>query len=72
MKAEGYFVSYTVVNVADYGVPQRRKRLILLASRMKKIALIDATHQQYVTVREAIGSLPPIAAGKKNEKDALH
>jgi len=72
LKAEGYFVSYTVVNVADYGVPQRRKRLILLASRMKKIALIDATHQQYVTVREAIGSLPPIAAGKKNEKDALH
>ncbi len=72
LKAEGYFVSYKVVNVADYGVPQRRKRLILLASRIKKIELMDATHNQYVTVREAIGNLPPVAAGEKNETDMLH
>lgn len=72
LKTEGYFVSHKVVNVADYGVPQRRKRLILLASRIKEIALIDATHQQYATVREAIGNLPPIAAGEKNENDILH
>lgn len=72
LKSEGYFVDYKVVNAADYGVPQRRKRLILLASRLKKIALIDATHEKYVTVREAIGNLPPIAAGEKNNADRLH
>lgn len=60
MKDEGYFVTYKVVNVADYGVPQRRKRLILLASRIKEIKLLDATREQYVTVRDAIGNLPPI------------
>jgi len=72
LQAEGYFVSYKVVNVADYGVPQRRKRLILLASRIKEVALIDATHQRYVTVREAIGGLPPITAGERNNVDRLH
>jgi DNA (cytosine-5)-methyltransferase 1 len=72
LKSEGYFVDYKVVNAADYGVPLRRKRLILLASRLKKIALIDATHEKYVTVREAIGNLPPIAAGEKNNADRLH
>lgn len=72
LKEEGYSVSYQVVNVADYGVPQRRKRLILLASRIGKIELLEATHEQHVTVREAIGSLPPIAAGAKNEQDRLH
>ena len=41
-----YIVNYQVVNVANYGVPQRRKRLILLASRRKEIKLIDATHQK--------------------------
>ena len=34
-----YIVNYQVVNVANYGVPQRRKRLILLASRRKEIKL---------------------------------
>lgn len=31
----GYNVTYKVVNAADYGVPQRRKRLLLLASKKK-------------------------------------
>lgn len=72
LKSEGYHVTYKVVNVADYGVPQRRKRLILLASRIKEINLMDATHQNHKTVREAIGNLPPIAAGMQNRNDRLH
>jgi DNA (cytosine-5)-methyltransferase 1 len=72
LKTECYFVSYKVINVADYGVPQRRKRLILLASRINRIALIEATHHQHVTVREAIGGLPPVVAGAKNGIDRLH
>lgn len=67
-----YKVTYTVINAADYGVPQRRKRLLLLASRIKKIQLINPTHQQPVTVRQVIGNLPPIAAGEQNENDSLH
>ena len=50
-----YKVTYKVVNAADYGVPQRRKRLLLLASRIKKIEFIEPTHKEVVTVREVIG-----------------
>lgn len=68
----GYYVTYHVINAADYGVPQRRKRLLLLASKKKKIEFIAPTHQQPVTVREAIGNLPPIGAGEDNSNDRLH
>ena len=72
LKSENYKVNYQIVNVADYGVPQRRKRLILLASRRKEVVLLTATHNEHVTVRNAIGMLPPIIAGAANEMDPLH
>ena len=67
-----YYVTYQVVNAADYGVPQRRKRLLLLASKKKKICFIEATHPKAVTVKETIGELPRISAGQKNTNDNLH
>lgn len=67
-----YHITYKVVNAADYGVPQRRKRLLLLASKMKKIKFIEPTHLRPVTVRQIIGELPPIEAGVENKIDNLH
>lgn len=54
----GYRITYGVLDAADYGVPQRRKRMILLAGKFGKInfALPEARKR---TVREAIGHLPP-------------
>lgn len=74
LKSEKYIVNYQIVNVADYGVPQRRKRLILLASRAprKEVKLLEPTHNHYVTVRDSIGNLPEIAAGEQNNNDPLH
>lgn len=72
LKAENYIVNYTVVNVADYGVPQRRKRLILLASRRKKVKLLTPTHEKNVTVADAIRNLPKVEAGHRDETDPLH
>lgn len=72
LKKQKYNVTYKVVNAADYGVPQRRKRLLLLASKKKNIAFIEPTHNQPVTVREAIGNLPLIGAGESNDIDRLH
>lgn len=67
-----YNVTYKVINAANYGVPQRRKRLLLLASKIKKISFINPTHTEPVTVRQTIGNLQPIAAGETNENDNLH
>lgn len=72
LKNTGYFVTYKVVNAADYGVPQRRKRLLLLASKKKEIHFIKPTHIQPVTVRNVIGRLPAVAAGMVNTNDNLH
>jgi len=70
----GYAVDVNRVFCPDYGIPQTRKRLVLLASRFGSISLIHATHDKshYVTVRDAIGNLKPIAAGETDKDDPLH
>lgn len=57
LEKHGYQVTYGVVNVADFGVAQRRRRLILLASILGKPQLSKPT-SGVVTVQEAIGRLP--------------
>ena len=72
LEDEDYNVTYKVVNAADYGVPQRRKRLLLLASKRGKIKFIEPTHENVVTVRDVIANLPQVEAGAKNPNDNLH
>ncbi|WP_371380928.1 DNA cytosine methyltransferase [Sporomusa aerivorans] len=70
----GYYVSWKIVYCPDYGVPQSRRRLVLLASKLGEISLIDPqyTPETYLTVRDTIGNLPPIDAGQSFEEDPLH
>jgi DNA (cytosine-5)-methyltransferase 1 len=74
MEKNGFYVSYKVVNCADYGVPQKRNRLVLLASKLGPIELISPTHkpENYKTVKDTIGKLPKIKAGETDGKDSLH
>lgn len=74
LESENYHVSYQVVYCPDYGIPQTRKRLVLLASRFGEIELIAPTHTKdnYVTVRDTIGNLPPLHAGEQCPTDGLH
>ncbi|WP_223269890.1 DNA cytosine methyltransferase [Nostoc sp. 'Peltigera membranacea cyanobiont' 213] len=39
LEQEGYSVNYSVVNMADFGLPQARRRLVLVASRGFRVAL---------------------------------
>ena len=74
LKDEGYNVTYQLVFCPEYGVPQTRKRLVLLASRLGEINLIPKTHHKdnYITVRDVIGNLPPLNAGESSNSDFLH
>ena len=71
---EKYHVTYQVVYCPDYGIPQTRKRLVLLASQLGEIKLIPPTHNKtnYVTVQDVIRDLPPLNAGDSCPKDSLH
>jgi DNA (cytosine-5)-methyltransferase 1 len=74
LEAEGFYVEYKIVNCADYGVPQQRNRLVLLASKFGPISLIKPTTPagKQNTVRKAISNLPELAAGDTCPGDPLH
>lgn len=68
-----YQYEYRIVDFSEYGVPQKRQRLVLLASRLGKISLIQPTHKnKKITVRDAIGKLESIKAGQASKTDPLH
>jgi DNA (cytosine-5)-methyltransferase 1 len=69
----GYRTWWQVVECASIGVPQTRKRLVLLASRLGSTNLELLREQtQQTTVRETIGLLPPLKAGERDPQDGLH
>jgi DNA (cytosine-5)-methyltransferase 1 len=68
-----YSYKYEIVDVSEYGVPQKRKRLVLLASKFGEIELIKRTHKnKKVTVRDVIKTLEPIKDGETSASDLLH
>lgn len=73
LKNLNYFVDFGVVFCPRYGVPQNRRRLVLLASVFGEIRLPLPTHNiEYPTVRQAIATLPALTAGGTDPKDILH
>jgi DNA (cytosine-5)-methyltransferase 1 len=70
----GYTVRHQVVECSSYGVPQARKRLVLLASKLGDIELVSPVGwaTDNATVHTAISGLPPLAAGERDPTDALH
>ncbi len=74
LKKVGYCVWYKIVYAPDYGIPQKRKRLVLLASKLGNIEILQPTHtpDNYVTVKEAIGHLEKITSGGFSKKDFIH
>ncbi|GAA4402814.1 DNA cytosine methyltransferase [Tsukamurella soli] len=70
---DGYSVKWTIVEAVRIGVPQTRKRLVLLASKMGDCSLeIPQRGTRAKTVRQAIGRLRPIDAGQADPLDRLH
>ncbi len=74
LQTRGYHIWADIVFCPDYGIPQTRQRLVLLASKIGRIKLISPTHtpETYKNVEETIGHLPPISHGEKSKQDPLH
>lgn len=74
VEAAGYHIAVKILGMADYGTPQSRYRTVLIAARDFIPTLPEPvlSPDQYRTVRDAIGSLPPLKAGGKDPNDPMH
>lgn len=68
----GYRVSYRVMNAADFGVPQNRKRIIFIGNRLgiDNVAVIEEIYKsikdvETTTLKDAIADLPSLSALRK-------
>lgn len=68
----GYQLHWTVAKCEEFGVPQKRRRLVVIASRSGKLQPLSPTHSAAFSVRDAIGKLPKLRAGETDPKDPLH
>ncbi len=63
----GYEVKCTILNSADYGVPQIRKRVIFIGSRISNNILFPkVTHTKHKTVKEYLDDLPILNSGEES------
>lgn len=74
LEDSGYAVSTSIVKCADYGIPQARTRLVLLASLLGQIELRarDPKRDKRRTVRQVIGRMEKLSDGQVSQSDALH
>jgi DNA (cytosine-5)-methyltransferase 1 len=71
LKFNDYNIAYSVLNAKDYGVPQNRRRLVLIASNSHRVSLPEKSNGpgfiDYTTVRSTISKYPPISAGSSHD-----
>ena len=74
LRGAGYIVRWMIANCLDFGVPQNRFRLVLIGSKHGEPNLPECTHSSddYVTVSQTIGNMPPLTAGQVDAVDRLH
>lgn len=80
LESLGYRCQWDVLDAADYGVPQRRRRLLVIGSKMVEATLPSPSHAAdganelppHRTVRDAIGTLRHLERGERDPADPLH
>jgi len=67
-KKLGYKIDCEFLNAADYGVPQKRKRLFIIGNRLGfENKFPGKTVNDHKTVGEEIGRLPQLSSGEASE-----
>jgi DNA (cytosine-5)-methyltransferase 1 len=76
LREVGYDVEAKVLPALDFGVPQMRKRLVIVAAKSGKAPLPAPTHgpglEKPTTVRDWISDLPELGAGQTHPDDLDH
>lgn len=73
---ESYVYDHDVINANYHGVPQKRKRYLLIATRINEIINLPENEEtEHLTVRNFIGNhnrFPVVEDGHKDETDFMH
>ena len=75
LKEQDYEIAWRILDCRLYGVPQTRKRIALIASKLGVPIMPAPSHHEpdtWVTVRQKIGKLPNLKAGAADPQDPLH
>ena len=73
LERNGYHVDSNVVFCPDYGIPQTRRRFVLVASLLGPIQIIEPTHNRNeIHVGDFIRALPALEAGETDQNDPMH
>jgi len=67
----GYWIDWRIIECHSIGLPQTRKRLVLVASKLGPISIPEFDKAR-ANVRSTIGDLPAINAGECDPIDSLH
>lgn len=67
-----YSCFHQIIDCSDFGIPQKRKRLVVIGSKGRTTSLQKPRSSVSATVRDAIGHLEPLHAGQIASYDALH
>lgn len=57
-ESRGYKADYKLLDASDYGVPQARQRVVVIANRINKENIFPDKHNQKISVGEAIDNIP--------------
>lgn len=74
LENSGYSVKASIVNMAEFGVPQERFRALVIASKIGEIHIPagKVDRDSFKTVRDAISHLPNLKAGEVCKTDPMH
>jgi DNA (cytosine-5)-methyltransferase 1 len=72
LRNAGYQVESTIAKCEEFGVPQKRRRLVVIASKSASLIPLTPTHKSFLSVRDVICNLPKLAAGESDPSDPLH
>ncbi len=72
LEEAGYSVAWTIAKCEEFEVPQRRRRLVLIAAFDRRALPLSASRTRSISVRDAIGNLPFLSAGQVCRDDKLH
>ncbi|MGJ0848236.1 DNA cytosine methyltransferase [Tissierella praeacuta] len=71
LEEQSYHINYKIHDAQDFGVAQRRSRLVLIASKYGAIDFIEYNGKR-PTVKDVIGDLPKLNSGETDKNDPIH